>query len=56
MLQIHSDGFSYEAKRKALKTVKDLEEKIYKTEDSCLVNFIAAEKSDESNVKGAANY
>ncbi|MGY5870793.1 MAG: threonine--tRNA ligase [Candidatus Thorarchaeota archaeon] len=54
MLQIHSDGFSYEAKRKALKTAKDLEEKVYKTEDSCLVNFIAAETSDESNVKGAA--
>ncbi len=54
MLQIHSDGFSYEAKRKALKNAEDLEEKVYKTEDSCLVNFIAAEKSDESNVKGAA--
>ncbi|MHA1136301.1 MAG: threonine--tRNA ligase [Candidatus Thorarchaeota archaeon] len=54
MLQIHSDGFSYEAKRKALKTAKDIEEKVYKTEDSCLVNFIAAETSDESNVKGAA--
>ena len=24
------------------------------TDDSCLVNFIAAETSDESNVKGAA--
>ncbi|MHA1614762.1 MAG: threonine--tRNA ligase, partial [Candidatus Thorarchaeota archaeon] len=54
MLQIHSDGFSYEAKRKALKNAEDLEEKVYKTEDSCLVNFIAAEKSDESNIKGAA--
>lgn len=54
MLQIHSDGFSYEAKRKALKTAKDLEEKVYKTEDSCLVNFIAAETSDEKNVKDAA--
>jgi len=54
MLQIHSDGFSYEAKRKALKNAEDLEEKVYKTEDSCLVNFIAAEKSDESNVKGSA--
>ena len=54
MLQIHSDGFSYEAKRKALKNAEDLEEKVYKTEDSCLVNFIASEKSDESNVKGAA--
>jgi len=54
MLQIHSDGFSYEAKRKALKNAQDLEEKVYKTDDSCLVNFIAAEKSDETNVTGAA--
>ena len=55
MLQIHSDGFSYEAKRKALKNAEDLKEKVYKTEDSCLVNFIAAEVSDESNIKGAAS-
>ncbi len=55
MLQIHSDGFSYEAKRKALKNAEDLKEKVYKTEDSCLVNFIAAETSDESNIKGAAS-
>ena len=54
MLQIHSDGFSYEAKRKALKNIPDLEEKVYKTDDSCLVNFIAAETSDESNITGAA--
>ncbi|MBN2230101.1 MAG: threonine--tRNA ligase [Candidatus Thorarchaeota archaeon] len=54
MLQIHSDGFSYEAKRKALKTAEDLEEKVYKTDDSCLVNFIAAETIDETNLKGAA--
>ncbi|TFG27651.1 threonine--tRNA ligase [Candidatus Thorarchaeota archaeon] len=54
MLQIHSDGFSFEAKRKALKNAEDLTEKVYKTEDSCLVNFIAAETSDETNVTGAA--
>jgi len=54
MLQIHSDGFSYEAKRKALKNAEDLEEKVYKTDDSCLVNFIAAETTDESNVISAA--
>ncbi len=54
MLQIHSDGFSYEAKRKALKNIPDLEEKVYRTDDSCLVNFIAAEMSDESNITGAA--
>jgi len=54
MLQIHSDGFSYEAKRKALKNIPDLEEKVYRTDDSCLVNFIAAETSDETNITGAA--
>jgi threonyl-tRNA synthetase len=54
MLQIHSDGFSYEAKRKALKNAEDVKEKIYKTDDSCLVNFIAAEKSDEANITVAA--
>ncbi len=54
MLQIHTDGFSYEAKRKALKTAEDIKEKVYATEDSCLVNFIAVEKSDESNVSGSA--
>jgi len=54
MLQIHSDGFSYEAKRKALKNAEEIKEKIYETDDSCLVNFIAAEKSDESNVAAAA--
>jgi threonyl-tRNA synthetase len=54
MLQIHSDGFSYEAKRKALKNAEDVKEKNYQSDDSCLVNFIAAEKSDEGNVVAAA--
>jgi threonyl-tRNA synthetase len=54
MLQIHSDGFSYEARRKALKNAEEVKEKIYQTDDSCLVNFIAAEKSDEGNVSAAA--
>jgi threonyl-tRNA synthetase len=54
MLQIHSDGFSYEAKRKALKNAEDIQEKTYQTDDSCLVNFIAAEKSDEGNISAAA--
>ncbi|RDE15266.1 MAG: threonine--tRNA ligase [Candidatus Thorarchaeota archaeon] len=54
MLQIHTDGFSYEVKRKALKTAEDVKEKVYATEDSCLVNFIAVEKSDESNVAASA--
>jgi threonyl-tRNA synthetase len=54
MLQIHSDGFSYEARRKALKNAEDIKEKTYQTDDSCLVNFIAAEKTDESNIAAAA--
>ncbi len=54
MLQIHSDGFSYEAKRKALKNAEEVKEKIYKTEDSCLVNFIAAETTDAHNIQAAA--
>ena len=53
MLQIHSDGFSYEAKRKAMKNAEDIEDKVYRTEDSCLVNFIASEKTDESNVQAS---
>jgi threonyl-tRNA synthetase len=54
MLQIHSDGFAYEAKRKALKNAEAVKEKFYKTEDSCLVNFIAAETTDAQNVGAAA--
>ena len=54
MLQIHSDGFSYEAKRKALKNAEAVKEKVYKTEDSCLVNFIAAETTDAKDVGAAA--
>ena len=53
MLQIHSDGFSYEAKRKAMKNAEEIEEKVYHTDDSCLVNFIASEKTDESNVQAS---
>ena len=54
MLQIHSDGFAYEAKRKALKNAEAVKEKVYKTEDSCLVNFIAAETTDAQNIGAAA--
>jgi threonyl-tRNA synthetase len=54
MLQIHSDGFSYEAKRKAIKNAEEVKEKVYKTDDSCLVNFIAAETTDAHNVSAAA--
>ncbi|MFW9963335.1 MAG: threonine--tRNA ligase [Candidatus Sifarchaeia archaeon] len=54
MLQIHSDGFAYEAKRKALKNAEAIKEKVYKTEDSCLVNFIAAETTDAHNIQTAA--
>ncbi|MFW9786031.1 MAG: threonine--tRNA ligase [Candidatus Thorarchaeota archaeon] len=54
MLQIHSDGFAYEAKRKALKNAEAVKDKFYKTEDSCLVNFIAAETTDTKDVTAAA--
>ncbi len=54
MLQIHSDGFAYEAKRKALKNAEAVKDKFYKTEDSCLVNFIAAETTDAKDVAAAA--
>ncbi|MFW9870763.1 MAG: threonyl-tRNA synthetase editing domain-containing protein, partial [Candidatus Thorarchaeota archaeon] len=54
MLQIHSDGFAYEAKRKALKNAEEVKEKFYKTDDSCLVNFIAAETTDANDVARAA--
>ncbi len=54
MLQIHSDGFAFEAKRKALKNAESLESKSYSTKDSCLVNFIAAETSDTTNLARAA--
>jgi threonyl-tRNA synthetase len=54
MLQIHSDGFSFEAKRKALKNAEKVDSKSYSTDDSCLVNFIAAETSDTKNLTKAA--
>jgi threonyl-tRNA synthetase len=54
MLQIHSDGFSYEAKRKAIKSAEKIDSKVYKTEDSVLVNFIAAETTDQRDVATAA--
>jgi threonyl-tRNA synthetase len=54
MLQIHSDGFSYEAKRKALKNAEAVKEKVYRTQESCLVNFIAAETTDAQNINAAA--
>ncbi len=54
MLQIHSDGFAYEAKKKALKNAEAVKEKFYKTEDSCLVNFIASETTDAKNVAAAS--
>ncbi|MHA2262259.1 MAG: threonine--tRNA ligase [Candidatus Thorarchaeota archaeon] len=54
MLQIHSDGFSYELKRKAIKSAEDTKDKSYSTDDSCLVNFIAAETTDETDLKAAS--
>ncbi len=54
MLQIHSDGFSFEAKRKALKNAEKVDSKSYATDESCLVNFIAAETSDTKDIAQAA--
>ena len=54
MLQIHSDGFAFEAKRKALKNAEGIDSKSYSTDESCLVNFIAAETSDTTNIAQAA--
>ncbi|TXT54611.1 MAG: Threonine--tRNA ligase [Candidatus Thorarchaeota archaeon] len=54
MLQIHSDGFLFEAKKKAIKSAEKIEEKKYSTKDSCLVNFIAAETSDTRDISRAA--
>jgi threonyl-tRNA synthetase len=54
MLQIHSDGFSFEAKRKALKSAEAVKDKTYVSEESWLVNFIAAETSDQTDLKTAA--
>ncbi len=54
MLQIHSDGFAFEAKRKALKNAESIDSKSYSTDESCLVNFIAAETSDTTNITQAA--
>ncbi|MBD3405181.1 MAG: threonine--tRNA ligase [Candidatus Lokiarchaeota archaeon] len=54
MLQIHSDGFSFEAKKKAIKSAEKIEQKKYLTKDSCLVNFIAAETSDTHDIDRAA--
>lgn len=54
MLQIHSDGFSYEAKRKAIKTAEETEAKSFSSDESFLVNFIAAETSDQTDVGRAA--
>lgn len=54
MLQIHSDGFSFEAKKKALKNAEAIKSKSYSTDDSCLVNFIASETSDTKDITTAA--
>ncbi|NWF95221.1 MAG: threonine--tRNA ligase [Candidatus Thorarchaeota archaeon] len=54
MLQIHSDGFSFEVKRKAIKNAEETESKNYSTDASCLVNFIASEASDETDLERAS--
>ena len=54
MLQIHSDGFAYELKKKAIKSAEKVDSKTYSTEDSILINFIAAETSDTKDLAKAA--
>jgi len=54
MLQIHSDGFSYQTKSKALNDAEETDSKSYALEESCLVNFIAAETSDQTDIEKAA--
>ena len=51
ILQIHSDGFSYELKRKAINYAESPKNKSYLTEESCLINFIAAESLDEIDLQ-----
>ncbi|MEM4734522.1 MAG: threonine--tRNA ligase [Candidatus Thorarchaeota archaeon] len=54
LLQIHSQGFSYAVKRKAIKNAEEIEEKSYSTDDTVLVNFIAAEASDAADIARAS--
>ncbi|MHA1449118.1 MAG: threonine--tRNA ligase [Candidatus Hodarchaeales archaeon] len=53
LLLVHSDGFSYEVKDKALKNAETLEDsqKAFNTDESILVIFSSIEKTDESNQK-----
>lgn len=53
LLLVHSDGFSYDVKDKALKNAEELDnsQKAFNTDDSILVIFSSVEKSDESNQK-----
>lgn len=55
ILQIHSNGFSYELKKKAIKDAEIVESKSYNTDDSCLINFIASETSDEKDIETIVN-
>ncbi|MBD3158436.1 MAG: threonine--tRNA ligase [Candidatus Lokiarchaeota archaeon] len=51
MLQIHSNSFSFELKKKALKNAEEVEDESISISDSCLVNFIAGEKSDSTDIE-----
>ena len=53
ILLLHSDFIEWEPKKKALKTVEDVEKKPNRVDD-VLVVLSAAEKEDEKNPKGIA--
>lgn len=48
LLLIHSEHLEYEAKKKAVKTAEEVEDKVGRAEN-CLVAFMAVEKPDEDN-------
>lgn len=47
LLAVHSEGFDYTLKRKAMKKAEEVSEKQFHTDESILVAFIAIEKEDE---------
>lgn len=51
ILAVHSEGFDYTLKRKAMKKAEEVSEKQFHTDESILVAFIAIEKEDEENIE-----
>ena len=55
LLLIHSDGFQYKTKDKAVSKPEELNENIlgeFNTEDSVLIIFVAVENEDKENLEG----